>query len=468
MVALLYAAVTMYITIHLIHDSYNTYAFDLGIFTQELKNTLQGQILYSPALGTSQFAIHFSPILILLVPLYRLFPHAQMLLAVQSLLLAFGGYLIYVIAREYNYSHRASLILEGLYFVNPLVWGVALFDFHEVAFAIPALLVMFLGMKRKNWIWFSVGFIVALATKEDAVVALGVFGFVMMLSEYWQHKNISKISIIIFCAAIFTYGLSVIISRLASGGESPGLLSFFTSRYAYICQPLSAAIPLAAHTIFSNDTLFLIDAYFLPLALLPLLAPKWVIPALLILLSGILSTDIGQHGQLTQYPAVAIPFLFMAFIEVLPRIKQDPQIRTILKRTNNRAIAFSLIPIVIISIFLISQGRIKLASLPDAHDTSINQIVASVPDNATVTASNIIFPHLVSRTDVYLNAREGQEIAQSGGIINHVWGYPEKDTEYIIIDTKRSDIAESDIELISSQYTLIKKIDGVMLFQLNS
>ena len=171
-IALLYAAVTMYITIHLIHDSYHSTAYDLGLFTQELKYTLQGKILYSPAIGGSQFAYHFSPVLLLLVPIYWLFPHAQMLLVVQGLLLAFGGYLIYIISREYNFSHRAGLILEGLYFINPLVWGVALFDFHEVAFAIPALLIMFLGMKKKNWFFIILGLILALSTKEDVVVAV--------------------------------------------------------------------------------------------------------------------------------------------------------------------------------------------------------------------------------------------------------------------------------------------------------
>ena len=195
-IALSYTVMTLYITIYLIHGSYHSSGFDLGIFAQELRNTLHGDIFYSPALGVSQFAIHFSPVLFLLVPLYWLFPYAQMLLVVQCLLLAFGGYLVYVIAREYNYSHRASLILECLYFFNPLLWGVALFDFHEVAFAIPALLVMFLGFKKKNWLFFGLGLVVALATKEDAVVALGVFGFGLMLpiggsvNKYQKYRSL--------------------------------------------------------------------------------------------------------------------------------------------------------------------------------------------------------------------------------------------------------------------------------------
>lgn len=469
-IACIFAAVILYITIHLIHDSYQSTAFDLGLFTQELRNTLQGNILYSPAIGGSQFAYHFSPVLLLLVPVYWLFPHAQMLLVVQGLLLAFGGYLIYVIAREYNYSHRAALILEGLYFINPLVWGVALFDFHEVAFAVPALLIMFLGMKKRNWLFIILGLVIALATKEDVVVALGVFGFVLMVFDYFKHKKLERISIVIFCSAILTYGLSSIITHLATGGAHSQLLAYLTLRYAYIGQPLSVAVPWALATIFCWSTLYLIGAFLLPLALLPLLTPKWVIPALVILLSGILSTDYSQHGMLLQYPAAAVPFLFMAFIEVLPKTVRDPQIQAIVEKTHHRIVTYSIIPLVIISLMFIAGGRIRLASLPDAHDSAINQVIAFVPDNATVTASNIIFPHLCARTDIYLDALEGNELAPPGGVMKDYWGFPDYDTEYVIFDTGNDPVTASNINIIMKQYqyTLIKNIDGVVLYRLNS
>lgn len=467
LIALIFAAVILYITIHLIHDSYQSTAFDLGLFTQELSNTLQGNILYSPAIGGSQFAYHFSPVLLLLVPIYWLFPHAQTLLVVQGLLLAFGGFLIYVIGREYNFSHRAALILEGLYFINPLVWGVALFDFHEVVFAIPALLIMFLGMKKKSWLFIILGLVIALATKEDVVVALGVFGFVLMIFDYFQHKKLERISIVIFCSAIFTYGIGIIVSHLFSTGSYNHMLSFLTVRYAYLGLPLSVAVPLAVHVIFSWYSLYLIGAYLLPLALLPLLAPKWIIPALIILLSGILSTDFGQHGILLQYPAAAIPFLFMAFSEVLPVTIRDPQIQSFIKMTHNRAIIYSLVPLVVISLMFISGGRIKLASLPDVHDAAINQVIALIPDNATVSTSNNIFPHLSSRTDVYLDAWEGEAIAPTGGIQNEVWGFPENNTEYVIFDTGKDTVMISNLNVILKQYTLIKNEDGVVLYRLN-
>lgn len=222
------------------------------------------------------------------------------------------------------------------------------------------------------------------------------------------------------------------------------------------------------HTIFSKGSLFLIGAYLLPFAFLPLLSPKWAIPALLILLSGILSTDIGQHSELAQYSAVAIPFLFIAFIEVLPRIYRDSKIKSIIRSTNTHVIIQSLYPVIIISLIFVSQGRIKLAFFPDAHDAAINQIIALVPNNVTITTSNVIFPHICTRTDTYLDAWEGEQIAVSGGIISHIWGFPDKDTEYIVIDAKNDPWGVSGVSLIKTKYKLIKIIDGIELYRLNS
>jgi hypothetical protein len=115
----------------------------------------------------------------------------------------------------------------------------------------------------------------------------------------------------------------------------------------------------------------------------------------------------------------------------------------------------------------ISGGRIKLASLPDAHDAAINQVIALIPDNTGVTASNNIFPHLCSRTDVYLDAWEGDEIESSSGLNNVIWGYPERETDYVIFDVGKDIVMASNLKIILSQYALVTDLDGVMLFSHN-
>jgi hypothetical protein len=128
---------------------------------------------------------------------------------------------------------------------------------------------------------------------------------------------------------------------------------------------------------------------------------------------------------------------------------------------------YSIVFLVIISWLIISDGRIQIASLPDEHDAAINQVIALVPDNVTVTASNEIFPHLCSRTDVYLNATEGKLIAPGAGITKTDWGFPDKNTEYVIIDTRVDKSFVINTLVVSGGYELLTTIDGVRLYRVN-
>jgi len=54
------------------HHSYNTGAFDLSMYDSAVSNTLKGDFLYAEQLGRSFFSEHFTPLLVLLVPVYWL------------------------------------------------------------------------------------------------------------------------------------------------------------------------------------------------------------------------------------------------------------------------------------------------------------------------------------------------------------------------------------------------------------
>ena len=74
------------------HKTFNTYAWDLGIFNQAFWTTTKlNKIFYYTAelyfvKSGSFFGVHFSPILYLLVPFYSLYPHPETLLILQSLI----------------------------------------------------------------------------------------------------------------------------------------------------------------------------------------------------------------------------------------------------------------------------------------------------------------------------------------------------------------------------------------------
>jgi uncharacterized membrane protein len=465
--ALVYFVITTIITL-LMHNSFHTYAFDLGAFSQSLKYTLQGKMLWHPSVGGSELAHHFSPVLFFLVPFYWIFPHAQTLLVIQALVLGVSGYLVYLLVREYQFSHRTGLLIEALFFINPLVWGVALFDFHPVALAIPALLVMFLGLKRQKPLLFAAGLFFALISREDVIITLAIFGLVLLIATWWKTKKLDRYGLVLLGSAIVTYGIAVGVSAFYSQGESPRILSYFSSRYTYIGPSQGNFVLNTLKTFFSSGSIFLLCGYLVPLGFLPLLSLSWSIPGLFILLSGMLSTSIGQHDQLMQYTAPAIPFLFMAFIVALTRLDKDKQVRSALERTGGRVRVYALVLLVIAAVSMISVGRIEYARLPDAHDAALNRVLSAIPDGVSVTASNDILPHLCARTNVYLPRLQDP----GTGILHGIWGYPEKETQYVVVDFVHKqdyiggyweDFIKGKIE---DKYQLILDIDGAQLYRL--
>ncbi len=461
-----YVAVVLFVSIHLLHDSYRATALDLGLFAQSLKYTLQGNPLYHTIGGLSHLAYHFSPILFLLVPIYWIAPYPETLLVVQGAALGLSGYLVYILARHYKLSHRTSLFVEGLFFINPLVWGVALFDFHPVALAIPTLLIMFIGLIQKRWVLFTIGLILSLMTKEDVVIALGVFGLVMFIAHYLKNRKVDDVSVRIFYSALITYGIAILVSLAASEGDFPRMLTYATVRYEYLGQPVGQAILGAIQTFFSPESLFLVIAYLVPLGLLPLFSLRWAAPGLFILAINLLSTTPAQHYWLRQSATAAIPFLFIAMIITLTQIKErtDPQL--LLTKIWKRLPVYMLIAALLINFYPTS--RLRIATLPGPHEEAINRVISLIPDGATVTANNNIFPHLVSRTDAYLP----QYIDPYTPIDSGNWGFPDRETEYVVIDRvyKQRYIGgyweDVVIDELNEKYELVAEFDGARLYRL--
>jgi uncharacterized membrane protein len=443
------------------HYAYNTYAADLGIYAQTVKSTLYGNILYNTPEGMNTLGYHFSPILLLLVPLIWLAPHIETLLVVQSIALGVSGCLVYKLARIQRLSHRTAFFVEVLFFISPLVWGVNFWDLHPVAFAVPTLLIMLIGLVERKWKIFAVGLFLSLMTKEDVVMALAVFGLVMLIAQYVKTRKVDKVYLVVFSSAIATYGIAVVVARAISGMDVPPMLMYGTLRYTYLNESLGSAIRGALGAFFSGSSMLLLLAYFLPLGLLPLFSPLWAAPAILILIASMLATKVQQH-YLLQYPAAAIPFLFMALISTLTWMKNKGRVQLFLQRAW-RVLAFAVIAVIIlIELSPISVIWFSRAGwLPGPHAAEINRTIALIPDGATVTVPNHIFPHLCLRTVAYIPQWPDEPNKTTGD-----FGIPDRDTEYVVIDYQRAYPGEAEMNYLRDKYELVEEANGVSLFRL--
>lgn len=132
---------------------YITPSWDLGIFTQLAKAYSQGQlppIVTIKGEGFNLWGDHFHPILILLGPLYWLFPSPATLLYLQNALLALSVYFFH----RFGQAILPGLANLGLTVAFALSFGMqnaVAVQFHEVAFALPFLLLSLGNLVLARW-----------------------------------------------------------------------------------------------------------------------------------------------------------------------------------------------------------------------------------------------------------------------------------------------------------------------------
>ena len=85
------------------HRAFNTGRFDLGNMVQAVDATAHGRVLEVTGLRgdqISRLAAHVDPILVVLAPLWRLWPSPDLLLIVQAIAVALGAIPVFRLARR--------------------------------------------------------------------------------------------------------------------------------------------------------------------------------------------------------------------------------------------------------------------------------------------------------------------------------------------------------------------------------
>ncbi len=126
------------------HWAFHSTALDLGVFDPVLWNTVHGRFMESTLSlercdPHSFFLDHFSPALLLIVPLYAIVPRPETLIVFQTIALALGAWPIYLLARRFLARSDERLVGVAAYVLSaPLAW-VTFYDFHEISLAVVPL-----------------------------------------------------------------------------------------------------------------------------------------------------------------------------------------------------------------------------------------------------------------------------------------------------------------------------------------
>lgn len=355
---------------------------DDGIFTQVLLSFGSGFSTTAEG-GVNHFLVHFSPILLLLVPFVRWVGDARALVVAQAVLSALVIFPIYGIARRRT-SEGWALAIAATAMLYPVLCAAAFTDFHENAF-VPVLSATLLwAIDGGRYRVAALAVLGLLCTKEDQFALLAMEGILIAL--LWRHDRTRvRFGLLTTCAGALFAAIYFLVVRPSFHLDVPYFPLHFYN-WSYVGSAPLGYAPLSSVL----RPLYLFWA-FAPLAFLSLRSRyAWL------LLPGFLEA-LASHQAITmslgtEYVAPWLGFMLVAFADGAATL---PLLRSRLARTwLAAAAAFCVLTLA----YNDPMARwYYLYRPPNAHDVLLESTLRSLPRGRSVGAEDKIFAHLAYR-----------------------------------------------------------------------
>ncbi len=295
-------------------------AMDLGIYNQVFYNTVHGRFFEFSIHPHSYLGDHFELFIILLAPVYAMFQSPITLLILQILAVVIAAWPLYLIAKKFL-SPQLSLLVSAAWLINPFLWNMAFFEFHMLPFAMPLLLFTYYYFLERKFLPFVIFSLISLTVREDVSLVIIMFG-ILALAERRPLKWV--------LSPIIAGGIWFIGSMQLTGFFNQYGSYKFLAMYPWLGDTFSAAAKtimtkpwLIILHIINPKNLLLAFGLLLPLAGLPLIKPKTLLLTTIIMIQLFLSGFSPSVILETHYPALVLPFLFVAAIYGLAHLYQN-------------------------------------------------------------------------------------------------------------------------------------------------
>ncbi len=508
--AIAFFVCTLGLTLHRHFSFYSSY--DQGIFNQVFWNGTHGNFFQStlssqlstnvvhagevPYVGYHRLGQHFTPALLLWLPIYYLFPYPATLTVLQATFVTAAGLVLYHLARVYLEPAIAIIITLSFYGANA-VFGPTLANFHDISQIPLFVFSLLLAMEKRQWWLFGLLTICVLAVREDSGITLFGIGMYMILSRRFPRIGLGVCSL----SFLYMVALTNLIMPMFSDDISKRFMLERFGQYAdgdeastiEIIVNMLTSPGLLLKELFTPvwDTFKYMLGQWLPLAFIPAVAPaSWAIagfPLLKLLLGK------GQTVLVIsiRYAMSVTPGLFYGAILWWagqgfgnfnrPLAKCQPRK---LRRGFRR---FWIFCICLSIFFTITSNPSRTISflIPDSvsprvyvsapkqwqHIPHIRALLAQIPDDTSVSATTYIIPHLSGRREIIrlpgLEIRNDQgEIKSVDYIIGDLWQMEQYQLAFS--EDRNSLIGASNLintVVEQNRYGLIDFSDGVVLLQ---
>ncbi|WP_275574986.1 DUF2079 domain-containing protein [Neosynechococcus sphagnicola] len=437
-----------------------------------------------PDVSYHRLGQHFTPALLLWLPIYALFPSPVTLTVIQVTLITAAGIVLYALARHYLQPPLASLITVSFYGANAVV-GPTLANFHDSCQTPLFVFSLLLALEKRRWGWFTLMAVLIPLVREDAGIILFSIGFYLVVSRRYPRIGL------LLCILSFAYMmvLTNLIMPLFSADISRRFMLERFGQYAtgeeastldilrgMLSQPWRLVVELV--TPFDRTARYLLGQW-LPLAFVPAIAPaSWLVagfPLLKLLLGrgdSVLAINI-------RYALTVVPGLFYGAIlwwSQHPRF-WTPWFRRFWIGCIGLSLAFTLTSNPNRTLYFLVPDALDpwvYVSLPRQwqHVEQLRPLLSQIPPQASVAATTYLVPHLSSRREI-LRFPDLLQLRNDVGAVVSV--------DYIVADlwqmqqyeaafkgdrqTLKSSIERIDQLTQTHAYGIIGCRDGVILLQ---
>jgi len=377
------------------HERFGTYGFDLGIYDQATWLLSQGRAPFVTIRGLDLLGQHAAYIMVLVAPLYRVWADPRLLLLLQVLFLALPAVVVYRLGSRHLGHPAAGLAVAAAYLAYPGVQWAISWQFHPEAIAAGLLALAALAADRRRHramaVWLALA---GLCGQEVGLIVAG-FGLLLVVGGrrvvgWWTAG-----------AGLAWFLVATYVLMPLHAGRVTGLFEADYGIAGTGPRALLRSLPtLAGHalqTSLANDGLFYLVLVFLPLAGLPLLAPRWLLPVAPPLLLNLAALQPEHHQLRFHYLATAAPLLAAGAVAGLAAIRSD----------HRRLLAPLLVALVVLAGFTswrygpAPYARDPVAVPAGPTDQARREALALVDEGAPVSAQYNLVPHLAHRAEVY-------------------------------------------------------------------
>ena len=384
------------------HAWFQSNAWDLGIFDQAIYLISQGQAPISTFLNFHILGDHAALALYPIGLIYRAIPSTYVLLTLQSIAITSCIFPLHRFANSKHLSPKSKKIVISFFLLFPIIFNLAIFDFHPEAIAMPILTSLACELEKKDIQPGKIFLLAFLSLTCKITVSIFIAGF--GARELLKNRKTMGALLMILGTTWFALASNLIIpfyggssASLARHANKFGLSGDSIFDFNAIPENIAA---LSAQLLTTSNleylALLIAPTFFIFLVKKPRSTALRLIPFLPLLTINLLSTRLSMKSLVFQYSVFLVPLLAIETTYFLQ--ENGNRLSFISKASAQRMVIItSLVGFAALSriTFFLNQYQTNFPTINE-----LNEAIRLVNKESSVLTSSVIAPHLSKRKDI--------------------------------------------------------------------